>query len=207
MLTTLDDVKAVKGIPLATTTHDAVINAIIASVSAAIAQYCRRSDPRTGASLLERAVDRIEYPASMGDWIKARLYPIESVAELIQASDRDFANATPLVEGTDFLVSHNRSDKIVAINGAIFIGGVQVIRLTFTGGYFTGDAGSLPAGATPLPADLKWAATQQAYHEFARRESLGEDAINIGDMNVSRVKDGLLTIVKEKLAPYVDRSL
>lgn len=207
MLTTRDQVKEVAEIPAATVTFDAMIDAIVASVSAAVAQHCSRFDARLGVSLLERQVGRVEFPQSMGDWLKTALYPIESVSELVQASDRDFAAATPLVEGTDFLLSQKRGDQIVAIDGTRFIAGEQVVRVTFDGGYWTGDAGSLPAGAIMLPADLHWAATQQSVHEFKRRAALGEDAVNIGDMSISRVKDGLLTIVKEKIARYVDWSL
>ena len=199
MLTTRDIVKA--ELHLTNATHDAVIDRIIDTVSLAIAGYCKRSF--RGVSMLERQADKVEYPRVLGDKLILRVYPIESISEVRQAADRDFTDPDSIVDSGDYVIDDEREDAIVNLDGSWFTG-KRMVRVTYTGGFYTGVSASMPSGAIPIPADLAGAATRQVIHEFKHREQFGEQSITIGDMQIARVTDGLLGIVKEKLAPYIN---
>ena len=199
MLTTREIVKA--ELHQTNTDYDVMIDRFIATVSLAIAGYCKRSF--RGVSMLEREVDRVEHPRVLGDKLILRVYPIESISEIRQAADRDLDDPDSLVDAEDYIIDDEREDAIVKLDGTWFTG-KQMVRVKYTGGFYTGDEASTPAGSIPVPADLAGAATRQVVHLFKHRDSLGEQSITIGDMQIAKVTDGLLGIVKEQLAPYVN---
>ncbi len=202
-LTTKEAVKTVLGIT--GTGHDDLIDLIIDEASVAFAGYCRRFDANAGASLLERREDRVEYPEGGRTYLAMACYPIESVSEIKQAIDRDFDATDALAEGEDFWVDTNAGGKIVRLpDGNQFYAGPGVVRVTYTGGYFTGsiEDPEHPLLAIPLPDDLRWAATMQAKHVFQHREKFGEQTISVGNTTFTQIVHGLLDDVKKTLDRY-----
>ncbi|NOX57555.1 MAG: hypothetical protein GXP29_01685 [Planctomycetes bacterium] len=207
MLTTRDIVKA----DLRTTgaTNDAIIDRVIDEVSVWIAGELHRYDTVRGVSLLERQVGRIAFPQALcgGEKVRLGAYPIESIAEVKQTWDRDFDASLALVEGTDFLVDTSRGgDALVHLRSGFYgddgPASVGIIRVTYTGGYWSDIDNAPPAGATALPSVLTHAATRLVVHLFKHRDKFGERQISVGDMAVSGVTDDMLKIVRNMIAPY-----
>ncbi len=201
MLTTRDIVKS--EVPISGDSLDDIVDRAVAASSEWIAGELLRYDSARGVSLLERVVDRVEYPRSIdGDKVRLRCYPIESVSEVVMASDREFDTATPLVEDENFIIDEETgSDSLLHLYGG-FYPGAKVIRVTYTGGYWTDFDSSPPAGAIALPSTLMQAATRMAVHLVKHRDKFGERSINVGDMSVAGVKDELFKMVRQMIQPF-----
>ena len=70
-----------------------------------------------------------------------------------------------LVEGTDFAIDEEMG-MIAKLGTSYFADGYKAIKVTYTGGYLTGDS-------TGVPDDLKMAAAMQSKVLFDRREEFG----------------------------------
>ncbi|MCK4624568.1 MAG: hypothetical protein KAV00_04600 [Phycisphaerae bacterium] len=184
------------------TGRDALIDHYVDVASQWIANHCRRH--------LEREVGRVEYPRGGGTFLQLACYPIEAVSELKQAIDLDYDDADALVENEDFVIDQGVGVEanvgVIQYRFGKFYDGPKVVRVTYTGGYWTGDVADLPEGARALPAPIRGPATQMAVHLFRNREKFGSRHISVGDMSVSEVLDGMLKVAAQQLAAYVNWS-
>jgi len=197
-LTTRDIVKSV--LKIGGETYDTLIDQSVAAASQWIANHCRRR--------FEREVERVEYPRGGGPTLQLTVYPVESISEIKQATDLDFDAADALVEDDDFVL---QLGGVVESNVGViehrygqFYPGANVVRVTYTGGYWTGDAEELPAGALQLPDVVAEAAKLMAVHLFSNRDKLGARHISAGSMDISEVRDGMLRTCIEQLQDYVN---
>lgn len=124
-LVTKAEYKAYAGI--SSTTHDAVIDALIPKVSALVKSVCRRS-------FVDYVNDsKIEYHEGGAAIIVPQEYPVLTVSSLEYSSDYG-ATYTALVEYTDYALS-KATDTIKAISTSGFSVATNGYRLTYTAGY------------------------------------------------------------------------
>jgi hypothetical protein len=197
-LTTSTIVKARLG--LTGTENDTVIAAIVTAVSTWIANHCQRG--------FEREASKVVYPQGGTDRLQLHLYPIESISEIVQDWDRDFASATPLVADEDYILDESNGDEVntgvIYHATGLWYDGPKRVRVTYTGGYWPPDGvGTMPTTARVLPGPVAEAAALMACHVFANRAKFGSRNISVGDMSVSEVTDGLLKIAGQLLEGYV----
>ena len=197
-LTTSTIVKARLG--LTGTENDTVLAAVVTAVSQWMALHCHRG--------FEREAAKVVYPEGGSDRLQLRLYPIESIAEVVEAYDRDFAAATPLVAEDDYFIDESCGDEpntgVIYKSTGVFTAGPKRVRVTYTGGYWPADGvGTMPTTARVLPGPVAEAAALMAVHVFANRAKFGSRNISVGDMSVSEVTDGLLKIAGQLLEGFV----
>lgn len=126
-------------------------------------------------------------------------WPAVAVTNVWEDATRVYA--TPLVAGTDYIVS-KPGGKLQRISG-YWLTGFRAIKVSYTAGYL--DKDDLPAGAGAVPADIKdcclWIASR-LFQESERKE-----------FDVSSVTDSLGTVtrfsgsrmppmIRERLSPY-----
>lgn len=208
MLTTKEQVKADLGIK--GTNLDGDIDAVIAGVSLAFARDCDRV--LNGQSLLEygdEQIDRVErFKLSQAeDSVTLAAYgdSIVSINEVVAATSIAALEAEDLlVEDVDWHRDGSIIERLTAgtLRARPWFYGSGIVRVTYACGYWTGDEGELPEGVQMAPADLTLAARLQAVHEFKNRANFGNRSVQIGSMSIDEVRDGLLEVVKRRLAPY-----
>jgi hypothetical protein len=175
------------------TTYDVLIASIGRGVAGLIDRHCNR--------ILARAVGTTDvFSAATDHWI-ARRYPLEAVTTLEVRTDltSGWAAQTDAAQNWD------------AESGWVDFGGVlgdyrSRARLTYSGGYWydtTVDAsGSLPAGATLLPAAIKEAWYRQCAHVWSKLNSLGLDHAVEPEQRTTLTNMDLIPLVKLMLDPY-----
>lgn len=138
-LITLDYAKIHLGIPLATLSYDARIEAIVNSASAMIARYCRRV--LISESYTEYFDGRGQNRLLLHEW------PASSVTAIYQDNDSVFPPSSAYDSGTYFL---EKQMEIVFIDRTL-PRGYRNIKVEYTAGY--GTAGS-------MPSDIEWACAE-----------------------------------------------
>lgn len=197
MLTSIDLVKSL--LDISSTTHDTLLCSLCSAVSEWLPSVCEREFAYQSG--------RVEQHDGGTDFIRTHLFPILSVSELKEDAVGDFEDPdTELVEGEDFRVEAcNRTERnrgIVRKLYGRFLAGPATVRITYAGGYHTGDAEDKPSGVDLLPPAVRYAVAQMAAHMFRNRERFGNRAVTVGDMQITEVQDGLLRIVDQMLSAY-----
>lgn len=178
-----------------TTDYDAVISAIGKGVAVAFDRYCNRKLKRASGTTQDFDAPR--------DHLILERYPVESVASIALKTD----------ETSGFVTQSGLPLTIAGSAGLVHLGfdlggNGQIIRATFTGGYWyddsTDQSGSLPSGATALPADITLAWFNQCRDTWQKIDRLG---INLGAEGATKVRwsvseSQLTDGVKEMLNPY-----
>lgn len=173
------------GVLAATTDYDASLTAIGLGVAA-------QFDRATGRTL-RRSVDAVMEIAAARSFVQVPGYPLEYISGLEVAFFGDAANWQDFSQDSPWNL--NKISGIIEL-GYQYGGRLDVIRVTYTGGYFIpgtlADDGSLavmPETATILPDDLFSAWTLQCATEFKARNVLQT-------LSVTTPKEGLDEIAK-----------
>jgi len=163
--------------------HDALLAALVASASETIESFCRRRF---------LATDYTEYHDGMGSaLLLLDQHPVQSVAEIRVAADRDFDAVEPL--GAEEYVLY-AAEGLVQRTAGVFPRGLRNVRVQYSAGY-----GS-------VPDDVKQACVVLAAHWF-HRGCQGADGIareSLGEYAVAFAPAGLPRQVIEMLAPYLE---
>lgn len=192
----LQDVRERVGTETATTTNDTAINDIIRGVSAIFDEYCLRT-------FILNSTDATEYFDGGDNVIIVHRFPIVSVTSLTESPEGtyDWDNETALTENTHFRVIKT-AGMIKRIVGAVFMPGVETIRLVYKGGYTA--AGVTPGtGETALPNDIREAAIEQSQFTLKRRDDIGLTATSGQGLSITKFSPmDLLPMVRKILNKY-----
>lgn len=178
----------------ASTDYDDRIAALGQLVAGQLEQHCNRRWERTVGATYTVPSDAVVY-------VLDRL-PIETITT-VEGRDRQ---SDSWVDETTALEHYNPWSGVVHLSTYLGDHKSQV-RFTYTGGYWwdtsEDDSGSLPSGATALPADLRGAWLMQCEHLWRHADKLG---LAIGEPSEST--PGLETVqliptVRQALTRYV----
>lgn len=137
---------------------------------------------RGAGALLERYCGRVfEYSATArvkvfdGDDYDLRLdcWPIVGEPVVKLALDRDFAAATALTAGTDYLIDRGRGLIRYPHAGVRWPAGLGIIQVSWTGGYVDPATTPLPTGAEYVPAHVQEACLLEAADLWRRKDEPG----------------------------------
>jgi hypothetical protein len=145
-------------------TWDAALSSIGLGVAQGFERYCNRRFRRVENASCVASADRAALVVDR--------YPIESLSalDIRYASSAGWDNIMDTVSNVDL------DSGMIYLSGAPGWRG-SMIRATFTGGYWldvTADGtGVMPATATPLPDDLRYAWLLQCSHVWSLRDNAG----------------------------------
>jgi hypothetical protein len=134
-----------------------------------IEEFCARAEAECNRKFL-RKVDEIEYFSPKGDTNRLRVkrYPIETVSEIIESPNGDWASATPF-QSTDYgLIA---DEGIIRLRDLSFQAGEQTVRVTYTGG--------LAREAGGVPSDLRFACCRQVVFWWQRKRLQGVESVSV----------------------------
>lgn len=178
-------------------TWDSEIAAIGLGVAASMERYCNR--------VFERAAGITWSTSSLGRtaFVLPR-YPIEAVTAVdLRTSYSDAWESQTL---SDLILQVDESAGLVIFNEALGWNG-SVVRFTFTGGYWwdtTEDSsGTLPSGATALPADLQHAWLLQCAEVWSRRDNLGTGLVKAPSASAKLSEYDIIPAVAGVLRSYI----
>jgi hypothetical protein len=197
MLTTLTDIKQRLGIPTEDVRDDAILNGMLAMVSARFENQCNRKFGYT-----QNATE--EFLGADSELRVARFPIDESQPITFQFMERAADGwQTATAPNVDYLV---RGDCIISLLGSIASPRSRV-RVTFSGGYVLPDGSSptLPDGstATPLPDDLEQAAIEQIVWLYQNKDRTGLVSIAAEGGRIQQFEGlDLLPCVVATLAKY-----
>jgi hypothetical protein len=186
------------------TRFDTAIKAVGLGVAAAIENYTNRKFFRTADDTYISSADRAEF-------ILPR-YPVESVSLIEQKNTEADGWVTLDQSPWDLVQTFDLSAGIVRFADDNDLGNYSAqIRFTFTGGYWWETAepddpaypSQMPAGATPLPNDLKLAWLLQCEAVWAARDKLGTGLIDKPETQSATGKTVLSPLVKQMLGQYI----
>jgi hypothetical protein len=188
--TTLARVKDLIPVPQANVEYDALLNALIASVTREVEQFLGYEITQTERTQLYSVRVRDRY-------VFLRVVPVVSVAEVRVASLYDFASSTPLTADRDYHLSDAAAGMLIFEPGVLYEG-EDTLQVRYTAGLGTTEL-NIEAAAP----DLAHAAALQVGEEFRRRNTPSVQTTpgprgsrtNVGSLR-------LLDRVKELLAPY-----
>lgn len=126
-LTTLATVKAFNNI--STSDHDAELLRLIPVVDAFLAAYCNR--PLESATITEYHSTR---PGQTT--LRLKQYPVISITSLYDDPDRTYG-ADTLLATSDYVLT-DPAAGIVQLDGTLFGGGLNNVKITYQGGYAAG---------------------------------------------------------------------
>ena len=131
------------------TSYDTQITALGLGVAGAMEKFCNRKFYRT-------ANDTVIFTADRESFTVPR-YPLESIASIhLKTTD-----AEGWVQQSSTLIITSSATSGVVRFGANLGGETDLIKLTYTGGYYwditEDDSGSQPSGSTALPGDILFA--------------------------------------------------
>src|SRR3990167_4651931 len=176
------------------TTFDHAISAIGKGVAGAFDRFCNRLFKRSAAHVDQFTADRAQ-------WF-VRATPLESVATVEQKYDE----ATGWVAITPGLININEPSGRVNFGRELY-DDQTLIRITYAGGYWYDSSdeqnGTMPAGATLLPAEVHLAWLTQCQHLWSIRDKTGL-AVAKGPGEASKLGDWeLLMEVRRALVQYM----
>lgn len=164
------------------TRWDSVIADIGRGVAHGIDKYCNRKFARSSGA--------IDYFSAEVRHVYLQRYPVESVSEVATRTD---ITSGFVVEDSSIVI--NRDDQ----SGLVVFGDVVrewfgMIRVTYAGGYWYDttetETGSIPAGATLLPYDVKLAWLTQCRRIWELVDKLGT---GLAQMDRSRSSEEILS--------------
>jgi hypothetical protein len=168
------------------TKYDAALLALGLGVAAQFERFTNRKFLRTQGAQFVCTADR--------DHVYVDRYPLESIS----AVDFRSSSAVGWEAQTDFVWNINESTGHVYW-GSAFHDHYAQIRFTFTGGYWwdiTEESNdTLPAGATALPDDLKYAWLLQCRELWANQDKRG--------VNIVQAATDQFSVAAVELAPVV----
>lgn len=132
-------------------------------------QFTARAEAECDRKFM-RVANEVEYfsPKANVNRYRVKRYPIESVSEIVESSDGDWASATPM-QSTDYgLIANEGLIKLREVN---FEPGEQTVRITYTGGL------AREAGGVPL--DLRFAAIRQTVFWLQRKRQIGVNTVSV----------------------------
>lgn len=172
---------------LTQTTYDATITQIGRGVAGSFDAFCNRHFERVAGAVDQFSADRIH-------WVLRR-FPVETITTV---ETRDDIAAGWIVQTTNDVIETNDLEAGIIKFGNTQGTDLSEVRVTYTGGYWFDDSeaetGSLPAGATAVPYDVKEAWFLQCAHVWDTRDKLGVSLIS--DPNI-KSKLGVLEMIPE----------
>jgi hypothetical protein len=154
---------------------------------------------RATSRSLERGVSVVEeFDALAFAWVLSR-YPVESITSVVV---KDTDGSTSALASADWKLS--KKSGLIQIQGSAGTR-LESVVVTYTGGYWLDDGGSLPSGATAMPEDLIQAFIMQVQATCEHREIFRTVALRKEDRAASEAKLPdlkLIDEVVEALAPY-----
>jgi hypothetical protein len=181
---------------VAETTYDEAITAIGKGVAGLIDRHCARTFKR-GASITE------DFRGGTDALLLAR-YPVEAVTTIGLKS----------VGESSFTTQATVVDTVAVESGVLLLTGSvgserDQLRVTYDGGYWydtTDDgSGTMPTGATLLPADVKMVWLNECQHVWQASDRLGIQHIPQGENALLNTRLGILELSpmsKAALEPY-----
>lgn len=148
--------------------YDTVLSQIGTAAAAAMERLCNRKFSRTVGDTCTFSADRDHY------WLPRT--PVEAITQVeLKTTDTEGWQVQ-----TDIIQLSELTKGLIHMGGPTWAWPAQ-IRVTYTGGYWYDTtenyAGSLPSGATAIPADLKEAWLLLAQHIWDSTPKLGTNII------------------------------
>ncbi len=203
-LCTVNDVKIRMASEASDKADDEMLAQIIRGVSAVF-------DIITERTFIINQADVTEYYDG-GMELYVDRWPVVSIASLKISADWDWSSVTALVADTDYRLQ-SKNGRIYYLPGISwpyssgrqkgdFPCGIDNIQIIYTGGYI-GPDGSVLAGQTGLPDDIREACIQQVMFYFKRRHDIGLTAVSAEGQSITKFSPhNLLPSVKTILARY-----
>ncbi len=186
------------------TQWSALLQSVGQGVAAQFEKFCNRKLAYAAGDIAQFNADR--------KYLSLPRYPLVSVADIAQSdtADQNFQSLGPVNETVLQINFPSGLIEFGYITGPHF----SRLQVTYTGGYWfetkeptdEGYPTALPAGATPLPADLLDAWLEQCLFLFKERDLLGQRAIqkpgkeSVGDYRFAEI--GLTQRVQDVLTTY-----
>jgi len=184
VLTTYESVKAYLG--LTNDDDQALIEAMIDSVSAVIETFCQRK-------FKSRAY--VEYYSGDGTTeLMVDQYPVTAITDIWDDVNHDFTDSYK-IDTSNILFSDigsNLSDGIVLLEGDTFRSGVKNVKISYTAGY------------TTIPLDLADACIQFVAKVFNLRGKQGIESEKIGNYAIKFFLEDIPKDIKMVLMLYKD---
>ena len=177
-LTTLSRVKAL--LEQTETDWDALIDELIAAVSARAAAYCNRDFEQK---------ERVEFHNGGGFYLYLKGLPLVAISS-VHGSDSWEWDDDCLIPSDHYQLL---DAGMVAYRFGVWPYGVKALKVTYTGGY----------AADAVPDDLEMAVRTQTAYEFKRRRDIGLESVSFPDGSIQKVNLGeFLPEVKAVLNRY-----
>jgi len=204
LLCLVNDIKVRMGYEVTDKTDDEMLTQIIRGISSAFDTFAER------VFILNQAAVTEYYEGDMELYVKR--WPIYSITSIKVAGDWDWTNADALVSDVDYR-SQPQNGRIYYMPGASwpvdsyrssgdFPCGIDNIQIIYRGGYI-GPGGTVLAGQTGLPDDIREACIQQTCFYLKRRHDIGLTAVSAEGQSITKFSPyDLLPSVKKILARY-----
>lgn len=166
-------------------TEDTIIDALVNSMSVAIAKYCGRDFVSAAAT---EYYDGTDAPS-----LVLKRYPIITLTSLNIDGARLFGSSTDVDVSANVIVDNNSGIITLWNLYDKFPCGRRNVKVVYTAGYAT------------IPADLQHAAklaVQFTYKRHYTEQRIGIVSESVGDKNISYDQGDLPSPVKKLLAPY-----
>ncbi len=203
VLTTKTDVKIWLEDTAATSSFDALLDAIILAVSQRIEKATNRKLFRaTYVELVDGGAARFF----------VRNPPIVSITSIIYIPTFDITNGVTLGTSEYTIDPSDRKNSVYSTFGK-FLDGDQSHQVTYIGGYISADSvpdedADPPVLASNIPDDLRSAATQQVVYTFKQRKSVGLDNIQMPDGVIHKTtQHALIAEVMDVVKQYRVRNI
>jgi hypothetical protein len=163
MLAKLSDLKA--RLDISDGSSDALLTALLTSMTAAAARYCNRGLEYVAAGLTE-----LHDGGCPTLWLRS--WPIVAFTSVKEAGDYDFASAAALTENTDFRAVRSRGRLIRLPEESAWLEGTETIEVKYTAGWNDPAAASVPGVDYP-PGHVQEAILLQAADLWRRKSEPG----------------------------------
>jgi len=180
-----------------TTAQDAAITALGLGVAGCFETY-------TGRKFLRTAGATEKFPSN-SEMLQLTRIPVETFTALALQSE-----LSGTWEDITSAVLRCGDSGVVTLSSTQDVTGNSTLRATYTGGYWwdttEDDSGTLPTGATAIPATLQTAWFIQCKALWARTETdavkAGLDSGNLGALSALINEAELLPVVRQMLQPF-----
>jgi hypothetical protein len=194
----LTDLARVKALLEQTETEwDALIEELVAAVSARAASYCNRDFEHK---------ERVELHDGGGRYLYLKGLPAASITS-IHGSDTWQWDEGNLIPADHYQLL---GAGMVAYRFGVWPYGPKALKVAYTGGYHqpVGEGEQPPDGYTPVPGDLEMAVRSQVAYDFRRRRDIGLESVSFPDGSIQKMSSGeFLPAVKQVLDRYRIRPL
>ena len=206
LLCLVNDIKVRMGYEVTDKKDDEMLTQIIRGISSAFDTFAERT------FILNQADATEYYDGGMELYVKR--YPIYGTPTSVKLSgDWDWTNAVALTINTDYRMQPAKGRIYYAPMatwplpgygnyGGDFPCGIDNIQIIYRGGY-VGPGGTVLAGQTGLPDDIREACIQQTCFYLKRRHDIGLTAVSAEGQSITKFSPhDLLPSVKQILARY-----